>query len=267
MALNNCKKRLPLGSGMNIVRFRTQFQKRKNKLKKDISFVRGDKGRIRKNKCKSALSQKEHNTNKNYNNVISKKIVDFALNNNAGTIKLEFLKGISEDKKENMILKNWSFFQLQEMIKYKAKRENINVVFIDPYLTSYTCSNCGNQIGNERVDVERPKEYFKCTVCDTYIHADYNASLNIANSENIVTKKEDCMYNILLNQKKHCEECKSTNIKDFDDYTTCDLYIDKSKKCKMISKDVYRNHKKQTVKERIDKTLNKKIKKNSQSLG
>ena len=30
------------------------------------------------------------------------------------------------------------------MIDYKAKKENIKVIFVDPYHTSQTCSACGH---------------------------------------------------------------------------------------------------------------------------
>ena len=265
-SLNNSTKRLSIGKGMNIVRFRTQFKKRKSAQQKDMVFIKGGKGRKRKRKCNAILTQKEHNTVKNINNIISKKIVEFALNNNAGIIKMEFLEGISENKKDNMILKNWAFYQLQEMIKYKAKRYNIKVVYIDPYLTSYTCSNCGNKINNERVEGERPKEYFKCSNCNEYIHADYNASLNIAKSNNVVTKKEQCMYNILENKEKHCKECEH-NKNNIDSYEKCSLYINKQKECIFVSNDDYLNNKKQTIKERINKNKQKNINENSQSLG
>jgi DNA replicative helicase MCM subunit Mcm2 (Cdc46/Mcm family) len=74
------------------------------------------------------------------------------------------------------------------MIEYKAKREGIKVVKIAPYLTSRTCSTCGHYEPRKRVD----QAEFVCKGCGEKMNADFNAALNIARSEKVVTKKEQC---------------------------------------------------------------------------
>ena len=81
----------------------------------------------------------------------------------------------------------WSYYQLHQMIEYKAKKEGIEVKYIDPAYTSQMCSQCGH------VDKENRKNQaeFKCVECDFKINADYNASINIARSKNFVSSKKE----------------------------------------------------------------------------
>ena len=104
------------------------------------------------------------------NHNVSKEIVC-----NADIFVLENLKGIRKirkGKRFNRWLNNWSFYQLQSFIKYKAEREGKKVVFVNPYLTSQTCSNC-LKLGS------RYLSSFVCSHCGFSCDADLNASFNL----------------------------------------------------------------------------------------
>lgn len=107
------------------------------------------------------------------NHKISKEIVA-----SADTIVLENLKGIRKSrnkymgKRLNRWLNHWSFFQLQSFISYKAEREGKRVIFVNPYMTSQTCSRCG-EIGSRYFDS------FYCSHCGLSLQADFNASCNL----------------------------------------------------------------------------------------
>ncbi len=199
-ALNNDDyKRMAIGSGKEIIDFRFSMKNRKTKLQKSLKMAKGGKGRNKKLKALDRLRDYEANWIKTKNHMISKQIIEFAVKNNAGTIKLELLEGFKEEHKKNLVLKNWTYFQLQEMITYKAKNAGIKVIYIDPYHTSQTCSICGNYEKGQRVSREQfvcknPECKSNTREKDYFIHADHNAAINIARSNKTVAKKEDCEY-------------------------------------------------------------------------
>jgi putative transposase len=121
------------------------------------------------------LKNRESRIIRNLNHHISKKIIQIALSNKVG-IKMENLKGIRKNKKHaksfQYSLNSWSYYQLQQFIKYKARLQGVEVVLVDPRYTSKTCSKCGT-LG------ERNDKKFECIRCGYVDHADVNASFNI----------------------------------------------------------------------------------------
>jgi putative transposase len=74
------------------------------------------------------------------------------------------------------MMSNWAFRELVNFVQYKAEREGIPVVFVDPRGTSKSCYQCGHSTRANRPD----QGYFRCVACGFEANADYNASRNIA---------------------------------------------------------------------------------------
>ena len=112
------------------------------------------------------------------NHCVSKQIVAGAKANNQ-RIVMEDLNGIRETGKAKCV-HEWSFAQLQWMIRYKAAREGIEVVYIDPRYTSQTCSQCLH------LGVRPNQSSFQCRDCGYQINADLNGAKSVAARHDLV---------------------------------------------------------------------------------
>ena len=180
MCLNDdTYKREHIGSIDDFLRIREQMQYRRRKLQHDLKFIKGGKGRNKKMQALDRLRDKEKNFATTYNHMISKNVVEFAKKNQCEYINMEKL---TKDGFNNKILRNWSYYQLQQYIEYKAEREGIQVRYIDPAYTSQTCARCGHIDKENR----QTQEKFICTKCGFELNADHNASINIARSDKYI---------------------------------------------------------------------------------
>lgn len=162
-----------IGESLELLKQRQQFRNRRKRLQQQLRNVNGGKGRNKKLSALNKLSDCERNFAKTYNHMISKRIVEFAKNNKCQFINLE---NLAKDGFKDNILSNWGYYELQNMIEYKAERENIKVRYVNPAYTSQTCSKCKNIDKENR----QTQEKFKCTKCGFELNADHNAAINIA---------------------------------------------------------------------------------------
>ena len=168
-----------IGSIEDFLKVRTQFQKRRRVLNQSLVMAKGGKGRKKKLKALNQFKEKERNFAKTYNHRLSHEIVKFAKQHKCEFINLEKL---TKEGFNNRILRNWSYYELQSMIEYKAEREGIKVRYVNPAYTSQKCSKCGHvEKANRQTQAQ-----FKCVECEFELHADHNASINIARSEEFV---------------------------------------------------------------------------------
>lgn len=173
-----------IGDINEFLKVRTQLQSQRRRLQKSLQSTNGGKGRNKKLKGLERITEKERNFVKTYNHFLSKSIIDFALKNQAGIVHLEELK--FDKMKAKSILRNWSYYELQTMIEYKAQREGIEVIYVDAAYTSQTCSKCGNLEEGQRTS----QETFLCKKCGFSANADYNASQNIAKAKTVEVEKQ-----------------------------------------------------------------------------
>jgi len=117
---------------------------------------------------------------KHINHVVSKTLVAKAKALGVG-LALENLSGLrtrtqpTARRRLRERLGNWGFFQLRTFVEYKARREGIPVVLVQPAYSSQTCSDCGHcERGNRRTQSE-----FVCRHCGLSLNADHNAARNI----------------------------------------------------------------------------------------
>lgn len=180
--------RISLGSREEFIGHRTKIQSQRRRIQNSLKSSLGGHGRNKKLQALNKFKNAERNWVQNYNHYISKKIIDFAIKNKAKHINLEQLKGFGESGNK-FLTRNWSYYQLQEFIIYKANKYGIDVRFVNPAYTSQVCSCCGHYEEGQRISqsdfvCKNPK----CKNFGKHINADFNAARNIANSPLIIQR-------------------------------------------------------------------------------
>lgn len=192
-ATNITEERKAIGDREHFLSTRMTFQRRYKSLQR-LKTTAGGKGRAKKLEPLERLRQAEHNWVHTQNHLFSREVVNFAVQTHAATIRMEDLSGFGKDndgnadERKEFVLRNWSYYELQTMIAYKAAKYGIKVEKIRPAYTSKTCSWCGQQ--GFRSGVTFICENPECKQCGEKVHADYNAARNIANSKEIVKNNE-----------------------------------------------------------------------------
>lgn len=122
------------------------------------------------------LSGTERRRVRHTNHVVSKAVVQEAIQHGAGVIVLENLRNIRQrikaGKRLRTRLHRWAWAQLQAFITHKAEAAGLRVIRVNPAYTSQTCSRCGC-LGT------RHKHRFACSSCGSVQHSDGNAARNL----------------------------------------------------------------------------------------
>ena len=198
---------ISVGSRDQFLKMRMRMAAQKRELQHDLrSTTNGGHGRKQKLQALERLEGKERNWVHLQNHIFSKRIIEYALQNNAGVIQMERLTGFGHDMNNEVedgfkfILRYWSFYELQTMIEYKAKAVGLEVRYVNPYHTSQTCSFCGHYEKGQRLnqstfvcknpDCLKGKGKQKSDGSYEGVNADWNAARNIAFSNEIVERKK-----------------------------------------------------------------------------
>lgn len=169
--------------GRELIHFRQKIEARrigllKNSKLAEVNTGKAGHGRYTRTKAIETMSDKVKNYRDTLNHKYSRYIVDFALKNKCGIIQMENLEGVTSKAKE-AFLKNWSYYDLQSKIEYKAEEVSIKVLKVKPEYTSKRCSECGC-IDNANRDITKSQSKFECIECGYSENADINAAKNIA---------------------------------------------------------------------------------------
>jgi putative transposase len=182
--------------GKEIIHFRQKIRERRLSIlraSKLAEYNTGKAGHGRKTRTQSIdkITGKVDDFRNTYNHKVSRYIVDFATKNNCGVIQMENLSGFSQYADETF-LKEWSYFDLQNKVKYKAEEVGIELRLINPKYTSQRCSQCGC-INEKNRSCKNNQAKFKCVGCGCEENADINAAKNIAlpNIEEIIKKYKE----------------------------------------------------------------------------
>jgi putative transposase len=139
-------------------------------------WLRRRLGKLKKKLAIKKIGGKEKRKVNYWLHVISKDIVDEAVENNAVIVigNLEGVRNNNKGRKANRKINSMPFYRLKEYIKYKALERGIAVIEVPEYNTSKQCSRCGS------INTKRPSQgLFICKDCGYQINADVNGAKNI----------------------------------------------------------------------------------------
>ena len=149
---------------------------RKNKyIRRRFKEKRRNLGKAKKLAAIKKLRNKEQRIMQDTDHKLSREIINFAVKNGIGTIKLEKLANIRRttrtSRKNEFNLHTWSFYRLASFIEYKARMAGIRVEYVNPAYTSQVCPVCGKlNHANDRS--------YQCD-CGYHAHRDLVGAINI----------------------------------------------------------------------------------------
>ncbi len=163
----------------NIVSCSNGFEvsgKNRNRIKRQRAFQRKTlqaKGTRSAKHRKRCLGGREKRFSLNENHVIANEIVNLPYQHFI-LEKLSKMNKKKHGKRFNRKLSNWSYYQLEMLLQYKAEALGKSVEYVDPRFTSQRCNSCGYISRKNRNGSE-----FECDACGHKDGADINAAKNI----------------------------------------------------------------------------------------
>jgi putative transposase len=71
---------------------------------------------------------------------------------------------------------SWAFYQLRQMIEYKARMNGAKVIAVEPRYTSQTCPKCGH---TEKANRDKKHHLFSCKTCRYTSNSDRIGAMNL----------------------------------------------------------------------------------------
>lgn len=137
------------------------------------------------------IGSKIANFRNTVNHRYSRQIVDWAVQNNCGTIQIEDLTGYaSEELEKYKLLKNWSYFDLMTKIESKAQEYGIDVIKIGYAALKRWCPDCKAPT-IEKTEGEHGEPQYVCKNCGQIFDQDYivESAVAVPNFEKLIKEK------------------------------------------------------------------------------
>lgn len=123
------KSRYSIGDKEELLHRRLAIQAARQRMQKAVMFNRSGHGRKRKTKPLAGFHGMEKNYITNKLHLYSRRLIDFCVKHNAGTLLLiNQQEKEAAAKEEEFLLRNWSYYGLKEKIAYKAKKVGITLI-------------------------------------------------------------------------------------------------------------------------------------------
>lgn len=157
-------------NGKQVIARKAKFLKQRKDLQE-----RGTRSAKRKLK---KIAGKENRFMTNVNHCVSKALVQYAGPNSL--FVLEDLTGINMNTKVHHNYRyyrmSWAFYQLKELLTYKAQMNYSDVISVDPHYTSQKCPKCGHTHKENR---QQKIHTFACTSCGYTSNDDRIGAMNL----------------------------------------------------------------------------------------
>lgn len=157
--------------GKEVKRKREHYKKLRASLQK--KGTRSAKRRLRK------IGQRENRWMRDVNHQVSRALVN--RQSKPTLFALENLSGVRHAterarKVDRYVQVSWAFYQLRQMIEYKAKKVGHSVIVVDPRYTSQTCPTCGIV---RKANRRKKTHEYQCSNCGYRSNDDRVAAMNI----------------------------------------------------------------------------------------
>lgn len=121
--------RINIGSKEEFLYRRLAIQASQKRLQDGVVFARSGHGAKRKQKALYKTENLESRYVSHRLHLYSRKLIDFCVQQGAGTLILKNQEDkIGIAKEQEFVLRNWSYYELQTKIKYKAEKAGIELI-------------------------------------------------------------------------------------------------------------------------------------------
>lgn len=121
--------RINIGSKEEFLYRRLAIQASQKRIQTGVAYARSGNGAKRKQKALYKTDNLESRYVSHRLHLYSRKIIDFCIQQQAGTLILKDQEDkIGIAKEQEFVLRNWSYYELQTKIKYKAEKAGIELI-------------------------------------------------------------------------------------------------------------------------------------------